>query len=83
MTIPSVLPSKKEGVEEKLQRRVKKASGRKELIKYSQKMTLVFKKKHGKVNNSQNDSSKLAQDATLTQAPLRGVTMRREAMRAK
>lgn len=76
MTIPSVLPSKKEGMEEKLQRRVKKASGRKGLIKYSQKMTLVFKKKHGKVNNSQNDSSKLAQ-ATLTQAPLQGVTMRR------
>lgn len=42
MTIPSVLPSKKEGMEEKLQRRVKKASGRKRLIKYSQKMTLAF-----------------------------------------
>lgn len=77
MTIPSVPPSKKEGMEEKLQRRVKKASGRKGLIKYSQKITLIFKKKHGKVNNSQTDSSMLAQDATLTQAPLQGVTMRR------
>lgn len=39
LTIPSVLSSKKEGTEEKLQRKVK-ANGGKGLIKCSQQMTL-------------------------------------------